>query len=294
MRWIISEIYAVWKIFNGSALTNYLKGTSGEPPVLAWKPWEHIYSLCKAVKGHMPLFNSYGKYVVKLYWMGCWRKITIDDFLPFDEENNLLLPATTYEFELWPMLLSKAIIKLANVDIHVAERRELGEFTVIHALTGWLPEVISLHQYPFSSNLQPSEQKKGRFPIWPEWSEADINAEKWDAGKGGKEKDKTGKSPVLHCFEDPEGKIEFPPSLKIYSWKRPQDFLINRGPTCSIWKFPGVKSKLQLVYTTATATRIPVSLQTIPQLMATWILHPLSQSREESGTLMDTSLVHYL
>ncbi|XP_020927775.1 androglobin isoform X2 [Sus scrofa] len=145
MRWIISEIYAVWKIFNGSALTNYLKGTSGEPPVLAWKPWEHIYSLCKAVKGHTPLFNSYGKYVVKLYWMGCWRKITIDDFLPFDEENNLLLPATTYEFELWPMLLSKAIIKLANVDIHVAERRELGEFTVIHALTGWLPEVISLH-----------------------------------------------------------------------------------------------------------------------------------------------------
>ncbi|XP_040584054.1 androglobin isoform X3 [Mesocricetus auratus] len=145
MRWIISEIYAVWKIFNGGILNNYNKGNSGELPMLLWKPWEHIYSLCKAVKGHMPLFNSYGKYVVKLYWMGCWRKITIDDFFPFDEDNNLLLPATTYEFELWPMLLSKAIIKLANVDIHIAQRRELGEFTVIHALTGWLPEVIPLH-----------------------------------------------------------------------------------------------------------------------------------------------------
>ncbi|XP_058522922.1 androglobin isoform X1 [Ochotona princeps] len=145
MRWIISEIYAVWKIFNGGILSNYFKGNAGEPPLLLWKPWEHIYSLCKAVKGHMPLFNSYGKYVVKLHWMGCWRKITIDDFLPFDEDNNLLLPATTYEFELWPMLLSKALIKLANVDIHVAQRRELGEFTIIHALTGWLPEVISLH-----------------------------------------------------------------------------------------------------------------------------------------------------
>ncbi|XP_058163591.1 androglobin isoform X3 [Dasypus novemcinctus] len=145
MRWIISEIYAAWRMLNGAALGSCCKGHPGEPPPLAWKPWEHIYSLCKAVKGHVPLFNSYGKYVVKLYWMGCWRKLTIDDSLPFDEDNNLLLPATTYDFELWPMLLSKAIIKLANVDVHSAQRRELGEFTVIHALTGWLPEVITLH-----------------------------------------------------------------------------------------------------------------------------------------------------
>ncbi|XP_007941410.1 androglobin [Orycteropus afer afer] len=87
-------------------------------------------------------------------------------------------------------------------------------------------------QYFFSGNVQSSsvEPKKGKFPIWPEWSEADVNAEKWDAGKAAKEKDKMGKSPVFHFFEDPEGKIELPPSLKIYSWKRPQDIIFHQTP----------------------------------------------------------------
>lgn len=58
----------------------------------------------------------------------------MDDFLPFDEENNLLLPATSYEFELWPMLLSKAIIKLANVEYvmgnyYLCENNKVGATT---------------------------------------------------------------------------------------------------------------------------------------------------------------------
>ncbi|XP_071662490.1 androglobin isoform X2 [Patagioenas fasciata] len=139
MRWIISEIYAVCRIYNETALSN-------ETSALFWKPWEHIYALCKATKGHMPLYNSYGKYVVKLYWMGCWRKIIVDDTMPFNAEDNLLLPATTCQIELWPMLLSKAIIKLANTSINETGKRELEEFTVLHTLTGWIPEVIPLQR----------------------------------------------------------------------------------------------------------------------------------------------------
>ncbi|XP_078505336.1 androglobin isoform X2 [Lissotriton helveticus] len=145
MRWIVSELSTVWKIYNSPPSAEDKPNTT-DPPAIVWRPWDHLYALCKAVKGHVALYNSYGKYVVKLYWMGSWRKITVDDTMPFSEDNKLLLPATNLEAELWPMLLSKALIKLANVTLHSSGKRERGRFTVLHSLTGWMPEVLPLQE----------------------------------------------------------------------------------------------------------------------------------------------------
>ena len=49
-----------------------------------------------------------------------------------------------------------------------------------------------------------------------------------DVAHKGKEKEK-GKSPVVqHFFDDPDGKVELPPSMKASHWKRPQDFITEK------------------------------------------------------------------
>ncbi|XP_038078681.1 androglobin-like isoform X2 [Patiria miniata] len=147
MRWIISQITNLWRVSVAdrnepeTSTTSVIGGVARN-----WRPWDHIFALCRVGKGpHQPQYNPHGKYIVRLYWMGCWRKVTIDDTVPFDDNGNMLLPATTLQHELWPMLLSKALIKVISLDYASGNSScEFGDVSVIHALTGWLPETIPL------------------------------------------------------------------------------------------------------------------------------------------------------
>ncbi|OWF38911.1 Androglobin [Mizuhopecten yessoensis] len=177
MRFIISQITFLWET---SAVQN-APSEQADPSVPyeeishSWRPWEHIYAVNKVVKGpHIPPYNSYGKYAVRLYWMGVWRKILIDDQIPVDENENLLLPATTNQHELWPLLLTKALIKVASLDYTGGSpSSEFGDCSIIQCLTGWIPESIPL-QYGHINEVW--DLLKGSLPEWKlplqEWEKA--------------------------------------------------------------------------------------------------------------------------
>ena len=66
--------------------------------------------------------------------MGCWRRILVDDIIPVDKNGKPLLPCTSNNFELWPMLLAKALLKL--VSLTWTRHREIVDFHPITCFTG--------------------------------------------------------------------------------------------------------------------------------------------------------------
>lgn len=79
---------------------------------------------------------SAGKYAVKLYMNGAWRVVCVDDRVPVDSAGAALLP-TTLHSELWPLLLSKALLKAAGGAS--ADAVFAAHPVAVSLLTGWLP-----------------------------------------------------------------------------------------------------------------------------------------------------------
>jgi hypothetical protein len=111
-------------------------------------PWEFIYPKSK---DGLPQYNASGKYIVKLFWLGAWRKITVDDRIPVDADGKPLLVASPFVHELWPLILCKALMKIASASYREDNSCEHGDFDVLSALRGWVPERLAVNQHKYNN-----------------------------------------------------------------------------------------------------------------------------------------------
>ncbi|KAH9222893.1 hypothetical protein DL95DRAFT_354002 [Leptodontidium sp. 2 PMI_412] len=133
-----------------------------------------VASLCagtaRAVKGHgkllasiiyphdksnmRPRVSKNGKYIFRLHFNGCYRKVVIDDRLPASNTTRSLHVIDRNNPQLlWPALIEKAYLKVrGGYDFPGS-----NSGTDLWVLTGWIPEQVFLQ----SDDLQP-EQLWGR------------------------------------------------------------------------------------------------------------------------------------
>ena len=102
--------------------------------------WELIYPRVDSLP--FPTISPTGKYAIKLFVGGAYRKVIIDDRLPIDDSGKCIFPVTERK-EIWPALLIKAMIKA--VGTNCMQYLLLNPLLIIYMLTGgWMPRILSL------------------------------------------------------------------------------------------------------------------------------------------------------
>ena len=107
--------------------------------------WKKIYPQQNGI----PVYNPSGKYWVKLYHFGKLRKIEIDDLMPCSKYDQFYLPRCEMLEEIWPAILTKALIKLYSFKIVSNSFKECGDYSPFYALTGYIPEMIDINKKLF-------------------------------------------------------------------------------------------------------------------------------------------------
>ncbi|KAI8958988.1 cysteine proteinase [Daldinia sp. FL1419] len=88
-----------------------------------------------------PKLSASGKYVFRMFFNGCFRKVVIDDRLPSSSTDRTLYVVDRQNPELiWPALMEKAYLKVrGGYDFPGS-----NSGTDLYALTGWIPQQLFL------------------------------------------------------------------------------------------------------------------------------------------------------
>ncbi|KAG5494639.1 hypothetical protein JIQ42_02254 [Leishmania sp. Namibia] len=104
-----------------------------------WYLWELVHP--HAPGTCHPVYNPFGKYAVKLFVDGAYRKVLVDDRLPVDVLGRPLL-TTTSRKELWPCLIAKALLKALGPVSGVQAMTSTPELIVAALLGNWVPQYL--------------------------------------------------------------------------------------------------------------------------------------------------------
>lgn len=107
-----------------------------------------------------------GRFDLKLFFNGCWRRITIDDKLPRSASIQRLVCMSCltlntvgnvgFEF-IWPSILEKGYMKFMGGYDFPGSNSNID----LHALTGWIPEHIDIHSPHFVRERTWTRLKQG-------------------------------------------------------------------------------------------------------------------------------------
>ena len=139
--------------------------------------WEAIYPQDRSGR---PCYNPGGKYVVKVFFCGSWRRVQIDDRVPINARGQATIVFSRERRELWPFILAKAAYKVAHLayraipSVDESSPQALFDLVAIAttALTGWAPSPIHIPSKPGPINAFTARlTQRGT----PECSLAEIN-----------------------------------------------------------------------------------------------------------------------
>lgn len=112
------------------------------PPPELYTLWAHVFHPWDYEKQE-PTLSYSGKYVFRLYFNGCYRKVIIDDRLPMSKtDRKMYVIDRNSPGNMWPALLEKAYLKVrGGYDFPGSDSG-----TDLWILTGWIPEQCFLQR----------------------------------------------------------------------------------------------------------------------------------------------------